>query len=50
MGTLASVEPVTAASLTTEELYRELLVRMGEDPTRDGLLGTPERMESRWRF
>jgi GTP cyclohydrolase I len=50
MATLAVSEPVTAASLTTQELYRELLVRIGEDPTRDGLLDTPERMEKSMAF
>lgn len=30
---------------TTEELLRELLVRLGEDPDRDGLVRTPERMQ-----
>ena len=35
--------PVSAAS--TQELLRELLVRLGEDPSRDGLLRTPERMQ-----
>ena len=29
----------------TQELLHELLVRLGEDPERDGLLRTPERME-----
>ncbi|HEY3624846.1 MAG TPA: GTP cyclohydrolase I FolE [Terracidiphilus sp.] len=29
----------------TEEIYRELLRRMGEDPNRDGLLRTPGRVE-----
>jgi GTP cyclohydrolase I len=43
MATLTSAEPVSAADLTTEELYRELLVRVGEDPARDGLLDTPKR-------
>jgi len=43
-------ETITAASLTTQELYRELLVRLGEDPTRDGLLDTPERMEKSMAF
>jgi len=33
------------ASLTTQELLRELLVRLGEDPGRDGLVRTPERMQ-----
>ncbi len=43
-------EIITAASLTTQELYRELLVRIGEDPTRDGLVDTPERMEKSMAF
>src|SRR5215470_7099348 len=34
---------ITAVS--TQELLRELLVRLGEDPERDGLLRTPERMQ-----
>jgi GTP cyclohydrolase I len=38
------VEPVTLTSASTQELLRELLVRLGEDPQRDGLLRTPERM------
>jgi GTP cyclohydrolase I len=32
------------ASTTTQELLRELLVRLGEDPDRQGLQRTPERM------
>ncbi len=31
------------AEATTEELYRELIARYDQDPTRDGLLKTPER-------
>jgi GTP cyclohydrolase I len=50
MSALTASEPLTAASLTTQELYRELLVRIGEDPTRDGLLDTPERMEKSMAF
>jgi GTP cyclohydrolase I len=50
MSTFTASEPVTAASLTTQELYRELLVRIGEDPTRDGLLDTPERVEKSMAF
>jgi GTP cyclohydrolase I len=45
MSQMTASEPLTAASLTTQELYRELLLRIGEDPTRDGLIDTPERME-----
>ena len=40
----------TAAALSTQELYRELLLRIGEDPTRDGLIDTPERMEKSMAF
>lgn len=50
MSPLTASEPSTAASLTTQELYRELLLRIGEDPTRDGLLDTPERMEKAMAF
>ena len=39
-----SVEPVSLTSASFEELMRELLVRLGEDPQRDGLLDTPARM------
>ena len=32
------------------ELVRELLVEIGEDPTRRGLLNTPERVAASWEF
>ncbi len=35
---------------STQEIYRELLRRLGEDPERDGLLRTPERMEKSMEF
>jgi len=35
----------TLASATQQQLYAELLTRLGEDPTRDGLLDTPRRMQ-----
>ena len=35
----------TLQDSSTEEIYRELLRRIGEDPSRDGLLKTPDRME-----
>jgi GTP cyclohydrolase I len=38
-------KPLELHTASTEELYRELLRRLGEDPERDGLLKTPERME-----
>lgn len=37
-------------SVSTQELYRELISRLGEDPNRDGLLRTPERMEKSMEF
>lgn len=38
------------ADASTQDLYRELLTRIGEDPERDGLLRTPERMEKALAF
>ena len=40
----SKIEPVSLTGASTEELLRELLVRLGEDPEREGLLRTPERM------
>jgi len=45
-----TTESLTASSLTTVELYRELLRRLGEDPTRQGLVDTPGRMEKAMAF
>src|ERR1700722_16898754 len=45
-----AIDPLTLESASTEDLYRELLARIGEDPTRDGLLRTPERMEKSMQF
>ena len=39
-----TVEPTTVTQATSEELLREVLVRLGEDPDREGLARTPERM------
>ncbi|MDE1161456.1 MAG: GTP cyclohydrolase I FolE [Acidobacteriaceae bacterium] len=33
-----------------QQIYAELLARVGEDPARDGLLRTPERMEKSMAF
>lgn len=38
------------ANASTENIYRELLRRVGEDPTRDGLLKTPDRMQKSLAF
>jgi GTP cyclohydrolase I len=35
---------------STEDLYTELLTRLGEDPNRDGLLKTPQRTEQAMTF
>jgi GTP cyclohydrolase I len=48
--TTAPVEPAALDSISTQDLYRELLLRAGEDPTRDGLVRTPERMEKALKF
>jgi len=41
---------VTLASASMQQIYTELLTRIGEDPTRDGLLNTPRRMEKSMAF
>ena len=38
------------ADTSTPDLYRELIRRLGEDPTRDGLARTPDRMERSMRY
>jgi GTP cyclohydrolase IA len=49
-GISATLESMTLDGVSTQELYREMLVRLGEDPNRDGLLRTPERMEKSMKF
>ena len=44
------VETPTLTSATFEELVREMLVRLGEDPEREGLLRTPERVHKAFEF
>jgi len=41
----AILEPQSLASTSLQELMWEMLIRLGEDPERDGLRHTPERME-----
>ncbi len=46
-------KPTAADSLSessTQEIYSELIARMGEDPLREGLAKTPERMEKAMAF
>jgi GTP cyclohydrolase I len=40
-----TVEAATLTAATFEDLVREMLVRLGEDPKREGLLGTPGRVQ-----
>ncbi len=39
-----TVEPTTLTSATFEDLVREIIVRVGEDPRREGLEQTPARV------
>jgi GTP cyclohydrolase I len=48
MKDLIQTETLTSASM--EDLTRELLVRLGEDPGREGLLRTPERYANALRY
>jgi GTP cyclohydrolase I len=45
-----SVEPTTLTSASFEELVRELMVRLGEDPSREGLVRTPDRVRRAYEF
>jgi len=38
------------AGFSTQEMYREILTRLGEDPDRDGLVQTPARVEKSLAF
>ncbi len=40
----------TLTSASFEELVREVLVRLGEDPLREGLLRTPERVHKAFEY
>jgi GTP cyclohydrolase IA len=45
-----TVETPTLTSATFENLVREILVRLGEDPAREGLQRTPERVHHAFEF
>lgn len=45
-----TVETTTLTSATFENLVREILVRLGEDPAREGLIRTPERVHHAFEF
>ena len=42
--------PTSLDTASTQDLYREILRRIGEDPTRDGLTDTPKRVEKSMDF
>ena len=45
---LIDVPTLTSASL--EDLVREMIVRLGEDPAREGLVRTPNRVQRAWEY
>jgi GTP cyclohydrolase IA len=45
-----AVENPTLTSASFEELAKEILVRLGEDPEREGLLRTPSRVHKAFEF
>jgi GTP cyclohydrolase I len=46
----AEASHVELGQASLPQIYSELLLRIGEDPARDGLLRTPERMEKAMAF
>jgi GTP cyclohydrolase I len=51
LGTLTiSAGAPALADATLEQIYAEVLTRIGEDPTRDGLVATPERVAKSMEF
>ena len=49
-GKTAEGEASTLAGASYADLVREMLARLGEDPEREGLVSTPERVERAMRF
>ena len=47
---MKQTEPEGLGAYSTEDMYREILSRLGEDPARDGLLSTPKRVEKSMSF
>ena len=46
----STIQPATLTSASFEELVREMLIRLGEDPAREGLTRTPGRMHRAYEF
>jgi len=47
---MKTTEPATLTSATFEDLVREMIVRLGEDPKREGLTRTPERVKKAMEY
>ena len=47
---MKTTESPTITTASYEDLVREMIVRLGEDPTREGLLRTPERVHKAYDF
>jgi len=45
-----ATEPTSLTSATFEDLVREMIVRLGENPQREGLTNTPERVRKAMQF
>ncbi len=45
-----TLESTTLTSATFEDLMKEMLVRLGEDPDREGLQSTPSRVHKAYEF
>ncbi len=45
-----AAEPATLTSASFEDLVHEMLIRMGEDPKREGLTRTPNRVHRAFEF
>src|SRR5215468_3141969 len=48
--TMKTTENPTLTTASYEDLVREMIVRLGEDPAREGLLRTPERVHKAYNF
>jgi GTP cyclohydrolase IA len=46
----ATTEPTTLTSASFEDLVKEMIVRLGENPSREGLVDTPERVHKAMQF
>src|SRR5882757_7316537 len=46
----STTQPATLTGASYEELVREMLIRLGEDPDREGLTRTPERVHKAYEF